>query len=93
MTPDPDLLTATVATPAPETAASGNWREFFTGQFIKTDLLVSWLEQHGIIASTEFVDASGPDDGDLAREVRILVTEADYPRAHQLFFTEREDEL
>ena len=67
------------------------WREFFVGQFVKTDLLVSWLDQHGIAASTEFVDPAQPDDGDLAREVRVLVTETDFPRAHQLFFTEREN--
>jgi hypothetical protein len=68
-------------------------REFFVGQYIKTDLLVSWLEQHGISATSEFVDPTRPDDGDLSREVRVLVAAADYPRAHQLFFTEREDEL
>lgn len=73
-------------------AASGR-REFFTGQFIKTDLLVSWLEQHGIAATSEFVDPSRPDDGDLGRDVRVFVLAADYDRAYQLFFAERQDEL
>ena len=87
------MALATTSASATETVPPTVWREFFVGQFIKTDLLVSWLDQHGIVASTEFVDPSQPDDGDLAREVRVLVTETDFPRAHQLFFTEREDEL
>lgn len=68
-------------------------RELFTGPFIKTDLMVSWLEQHGITATSEFVDAHLPDDGDLDREARVLVPEADYDRAHRLFFSDREDEI
>jgi len=66
---------------------------FFTGPVIKTELLVVMLEKHGIAASQEFVDPAAPDDGDLNREAKVLVPEADYERAHQLFFTEREDEL
>lgn len=73
-------------------AAPGR-REFFTGPFIKTDLLVSWLEQHGIAATSEFVDPTLPDDGDLDRDVRVWVPSADYDRAYQLFFAERQDEL
>jgi len=51
------------------------------------------LEKHGIIASQEFVDASQPDDGDLNRPAKVFVPEADYDRAYQLFYAEREDEL
>jgi len=76
---------------APDGAAAH--REFFTGPFIKTDLLVSWLEQHGIAATSEFVDPSLPDDGDLDRDVRVLVPTADYDRAYLLFFTDRGDEI
>ncbi|MSU32874.1 MAG: hypothetical protein EXS25_09515 [Pedosphaera sp.] len=68
-------------------------RHFFTGEIIKTELLEVWLEKHGIRATSEMVDPSLPDDGDLSREVRVLVPEADYDRAYQLFFAEREDEL
>lgn len=69
-------------------------RHFFTGPRIKTDLLVVWLEKHGIPATTEWVDPSLPeDDEDLDREARVLVPEADYPRAWQLFFADRQDEL
>lgn len=67
-------------------------RHFFTGPFIKTDLLVTWLEKHGIDARMEPVDPS-VDDLDLGREMRVLVAETDYDRAHQLFFEERQDEL
>jgi len=67
-------------------------RHFFTGPFIKTDLLVTWLEKHGIDARMEPVDPSA-DDLDLGREMRVLVAETDYDRAHQLFFEERQDEL
>ncbi len=67
-------------------------RHFFTGPFIKTDLLVTWLEKHGINATTEPVEVDAEED-DLSREVRVLVSEADYDRAYQLFFAERQDEL
>jgi len=83
-----------VNAPAPESGQAGTGRrEFFVGPFIKTDLLCSWLEQHGIAATSEFVDPALPDEGDLDRDTRVWVSTADYPRAQQLFFTEREDEL
>jgi hypothetical protein len=66
---------------------------FYTGPFINTDMLVMMLEKHGITATQNFVDAAAPDDGDLNRPSQVFVSEADYPRAHQLFYTEREDEL
>jgi hypothetical protein len=68
-------------------------KHFFTGPVIKTELLVVMLEKHGIAATQEFVNPALPDDDDLNRPARVLVPEADYDRAHQLFFTEREDEL
>ena len=66
---------------------------FYTGPFINADMLVMMLEKHGIAATQNFVDATAPDDGDLNRLSQVFVPEADYPRAHQLFYTEREDEL
>lgn len=68
-------------------------REFFTGPWIKTELLVTWLEKHGIAATTEFVDPTETDPEDLSREVRVSVPDTDFERAHQLFFEERQDEL
>ena len=66
---------------------------FYTGPFINTDMLVMMLEKHGIAATQNFVDAAAPDDGDLNRPAQVFVPEKDYDRAHQLFYTEREDEL
>jgi len=66
---------------------------FYTGPVINAEMLVAMLEKHGIIATQEFVDAAPPDDGDLSRPAKVLVPETDYDRAHQLFYTEREDEL
>jgi hypothetical protein len=68
-------------------------KRFFTGPVIKTELLVVMLEKHGIAATQEFVDPTAPDDGDLSREAHVFVPEADYDRAHDLFFKEREDEF
>ena len=73
-------------------------RHFFTGPWIKCELLQTWLEKHDIESTIEPVEpiTGEPiplDSEDLDREVRILVPEADFPRAHDLFFTEREGEL
>jgi len=65
---------------------------FYTGPVVNTEMLVVMLEKHGIAATQEFTEP-GPDDGDLNRLAKVLVPEADYPRAHQLFYAEREDEL
>ena len=66
---------------------------FYTGSVINAEMLVVMLEKHGIIATQEFVDATQPDDGDLNRPAKVFVPEADYERAYQLFYAEREDEL
>ncbi len=68
-------------------------RHFFTGPVIKTELLLVWLDKHGVSAEQVYTDPSLPDDGDLDREAQILVAKEDYDRAYQLFFAEREDEL
>jgi hypothetical protein len=66
---------------------------FFAGPVVKTELLVVMLEKHGIPATQEWVDPAAPDDGDLSRPAKVFVPEADYDRAYQLFYAEREDEL
>jgi hypothetical protein len=66
---------------------------FYTGPVINTEMLVVMLEKQGIAASQESADTSLPDDGDLNRLAKVFVPEADYERAHQLFYSEREDEL
>jgi hypothetical protein len=66
---------------------------FYTGPLVNAELLVPMLEKHGIAATQEFSDLGLPDDGDLNRLTKVLVPEADYDRAHRLFYAEREDEL
>ena len=66
---------------------------FYTGPVINAEMLVVMLEKHGIIGTQEFVDPAQPDDGDLNRPAKVFVPEADYERAYQLFYGEREDEL
>ena len=66
---------------------------FYTGPVVNAEMLVMMLEKHGIPATQEFADPALPDDGDLSRPAKVLVPEADYDRAFQLFYTEREDEL
>ena len=66
---------------------------FYTGPVVNAEMLVTMLEQHGIAATQEFADPAAPDDGDLSRPARVFVPEADYDRAFQLFYAERQDEL
>jgi hypothetical protein len=66
---------------------------FYTGPLINAEMLVAMLEKHGITATQEFEEPDLPDDGDLNRVTKIFVPEAEYDRAHKLFYTEREDEL
>ena len=66
---------------------------FYTGPVINAEMLVVMLEKHGIAATQEFVDSGQEDDGDLSRPTKVSVAEADYDRAYQLFYNEREDEL
>ncbi|HWX19454.1 MAG TPA: hypothetical protein VN578_06060 [Candidatus Binatia bacterium] len=66
---------------------------FYTGPVINAETLVMMLDKHGIAATQEFVEPGPPDDGDMNRLAKVLVPEADYHRAHRLFYAEREDEL
>lgn len=68
-------------------------RLFYTGPIVNSEMLVVMLEKHGISATQEYVDSDLPDDGDLNRMARVSVAEADYERAYQLFYAERQDEL
>ncbi len=66
---------------------------FYTGPLINAELLVMMLEKHGIVATQAFADPTLPEDGDLNRPTQVFVSPADYNRAFQLFYAEREDEL
>ena len=71
----------------------GLMKLFYTGPVVNTEMLVVMLEKHGIAASQEFDDPLQPDDGDLNRLAKVFVPEAEYDRAHRLFYSDREDEL
>ncbi len=67
---------------------------FYTGPIINVEMLMMMLEKHGIIAEQEFANPALPnDEEDLNRLAKVFVAEADYERAYQLFYAEREDEL
>ena len=66
---------------------------FYTGPVINTEMLVSMLEKHGIVATQEIMPGESTDEDDLNRAAQVFVPEADYDRAHRLFYAEREDEL
>jgi hypothetical protein len=66
---------------------------FYTGPVINIEMLGMMLEKHGIAATQELLPGESTDEEDLNRLARVLVPEADYDRAYQLFYAEREDEL
>ena len=66
---------------------------FYTGPVINAEMLVVMLEKHGIAATQEFVEGDDAIEDDLTRPAKVFVSEADYDRAHQLFYAGREDEL
>ncbi len=69
-------------------------KPFYTGPAANAELLVIMLEKHGIAATQEWVEPSlNPAEEDLNRLARVLVPDADYDRAYQLFYADREDEL
>jgi hypothetical protein len=73
---------------------AGGVKQFFTGAAINADLLVTMLEKHNIAAKLEFAHAEErASEDEFSRETLVFVPEADYDRAHQLFYGERGDEL
>lgn len=66
---------------------------FYTGPVINTEMLVAMLEKHGIAATQQVLPGESSDEEDLNRAAQVFVPEADYDRAHRLFYAEREDEL
>jgi len=66
---------------------------FYTGPVINTDMLVAMLEKHGIKATEKVLAGESSDEDDLNRVAQVFVPDADFDRAHQLFYAEREDEL
>jgi hypothetical protein len=66
---------------------------FYTGPVINTEMLLVMLEKHGIAGTQELAPGESADEDDLNRMARVLVPEADYDRAYELFYAERQDEL
>lgn len=66
---------------------------FYTGPLINTEMLLMMLEKHGISGSQEPEVPGELEEEDLNRQMKVFVPEADYERAHRLFYAEREDEL
>ena len=66
---------------------------FYSGPIINTEMLVAMLEKHGIQATQELMPGESDDAEDLNRSAQVFVPEADFERAHRLFYGEREDEL
>lgn len=66
---------------------------FYTGPVINTEMLVAMLEKHGITATQQVMAGESEDAEDLNRTAQVFVPEADFDRAHRLFYAEREDEL
>jgi hypothetical protein len=73
--------------------AEGNLKLFYTGPIINAETLVMMLEKHGIAATYELVNPEDSSEDDLNRPAKVFVLERDYPIAHQLFYSERQDEL
>lgn len=63
----------------------------FTGQAIKSEMVVLMMEKWGLHPQFEEV-IPDPDTNDLARDSRVLVPESEYERAHEILFGESEIE-
>jgi hypothetical protein len=68
-------------------------KDFYTGPVVNTEMLVMMLEKHGIKATQRYLEPGQDDEVDLNRLAKVTVSEADYDRAYQLFYAERQDEL
>ena len=66
---------------------------FYTGPWINVEMLIVMLEKHQIAATHEWVEPGEPDNEDLNRLAEVFVPDADYDRAYQLFYADRQDEL
>ena len=75
-----------------EIVSAPDMKLFYTGPVINTEMLVLMLEKHGIAAKEELIDVDGDPD-DLNRQAKVFVPEAEYRRAYDLFYGEKEGEL
>ena len=68
-------------------------RLFHTCPVNDAELLVVMLSRHEIEAKERIVEPMPEGEDEFSRPVKVFVPEADYDRAYQLFFGDREDEL
>ena len=68
-------------------------RLFYTSPVNDAELLAVMLEKHGIIAPEKVIEPMPEGEDEFSRPVEVWVLEADYDRAHRLFFGDSEDEL
>ena len=68
-------------------------RLFYTCPVNDAELLAVMLEKHGITAVEKIIEPMPEGEDEFSRPVKVFVPEADYDRAYQLFFADREDEL
>jgi hypothetical protein len=66
---------------------------FYPGPAINAEMLEVMLDKHGIESELNPVSAETGDAGGLNQPTEVPVSGADYEKARQLFYAEREDEL
>ncbi len=57
------------------------------------ELMAVMLENHGIPATEKPIEPMPEGEDEFSRPVEVYVAEADYEKAHRLFFEDSEDEL
>ncbi len=70
-----------------------NPRLFHTCPVNNAELMVVMLEKHGIPATEKPIEPMPEGEDEFSRPVEVYVDEADYAKAHRLFFEDSEDEL
>ena len=81
-----------------ETPKTDGWKAFFNGQAIKADLLMVMLDKHGIESRAQWENGDWIEEEDFLMEpmdriASVLVRDADYDTAWNLFYADRQDEL
>ena len=69
------------------------YRLFFTCPVNDAELLAVMLEKHDIVAKEKVIEPMPEGEDEFSRPVEVWVPEADYDRAHRLFFGDSEGEL
>ena len=81
-----------------EKPSNDGWKAFFNGQAIKADLLMLMLDKNGIESRAQWENGDWIEEEDFLMEpmdriASVLVRDADYDTAWNLFYADRQDEL